>query len=281
MVLNGSITDTGNGEITECGFYYGQTNNPTTKVTCSSVTTDFSYNLSQLEEGVTYYYKAYAKNEKGESCGEVVSFTTSKTAKLTVVTLASTDVTKNSAVIHGTITDAGDEKVAECGFYYGTTSNPTTKIANSSVATNFSYSLSSLSDGTTYYYKAYAKNEKGESCGDVLSFTTSQIIKPTVVTLASTDVTESSAVLNGSITDTGTGKITECGFYYGKTSNPTTKITNSSVSERFSYNLSSLSDGTTYYYKAYAKTEKSESCGEIMSFSTLQESLVPHIIALK
>ena len=278
-IINGSITDTGNGEITECGFYYGTTSNPTTKITNSSVTANFSYNLSSLKEGTTYYYKAYAKNSKGESCGEVLSFTTLDTAKPTVVTLASTNVTESSAVINGSITDAGDGEVTECGFYYGTTSNPTTKITNSSVASKFSYNILSLKEGTTYYYKAYAKNKKGESCGEVLSFTTSQVAKPTVVTLPSTNVTESSAVINGSITDAGDGEVTECGFYYGTTSNPTTKIANSSVANKFSYNLMSLKEGTTYYYKAYAKNSKGESCGEVLSFTTT-EIIKPTVVTL-
>lgn len=271
-VINGSIADTGNGQITECGFYYGKTNNPTIKIANTSVATNFAYSLLELEEGCTYYYKAYAKNAKGESCGEVLPFSTLQDAKLTVETLSAKDVTTKSATINGKITDKGTGEITECGFYYGKTSNPTIKITNTSVATDFSYSLLQLEDGTTYYYKAYAKNEKGESYGEVLSFSTFQVTKPTVVTLSAKDINTNSAAINGSITDTGNGNITECGFYYGKTSNPTTKVTNASVTTNFSYSLLQLADNTTYYYKAYAKNEKGESYGDVLSFSTLQDT---------
>jgi len=76
--LEGSITDNGESDITEYGFYWGIDPVPLTKVT---VGTDnhvgsFSSGLADLAANTTYCFKAFATNEVGTVYGEVVSFKT-------------------------------------------------------------------------------------------------------------------------------------------------------------------------------------------------------------
>jgi len=79
-VLNGNITDNGNGEISEYGFYCGTSEEPGTKVIAgeSDLSGSYTYDLGDLAEETTYYYKAYAVNSAGTGYGEVKSFTTKK-----------------------------------------------------------------------------------------------------------------------------------------------------------------------------------------------------------
>ncbi len=74
--LNGDVTDDGGNTITERGFYFGENLNPSTKYTVSGTTGSYSLPLIGLDNGKTYYFKAFATNIVGESNGSVLSFTT-------------------------------------------------------------------------------------------------------------------------------------------------------------------------------------------------------------
>lgn len=200
-----------------------------------------------------------------------------------VVTTAATSVTYQSATINGTYTFPAGAPVTSCGFYWGTdqaaVTNGTATKVTIATGTPMSYGLTGLSASTTYYFKAWGVNASGESCGSVLNFTTPAAPTPTVTTNAASAVTSpsvsgatGSATLNGTYNANGT-TITEVGFYWGTTNNPTTKvIVTGSTASPFHYDLSSLAPGT-YYFKAYAKTTI-EYPGEVLSF-TINQASVP------
>ena len=78
-VAGGNVTDDGGVSVTERGVVYSTNQNPTvadTKVVSGSGLGDFICNLTNLQEGTTYYVRAYAVNAKGTAYGEEVSFTT-------------------------------------------------------------------------------------------------------------------------------------------------------------------------------------------------------------
>jgi uncharacterized protein YjdB len=152
-----------------------------------------------------------------------------------------------------------------------------------SVSTPYSYEydLSGLEPGKTYYFRAYAVNAAGVAKGSVLSFRTSapQINPPTVYTKAS-DARETSAVLYGSVEANGGSQVTECGFYWGTSSSPSTRVkVAGSVSTPYSYeyDLSGLEPGKTYYFRAYAVNAKGSGYGTVKSFTTPKIATVPQI----
>ena len=78
-VAGGNVTADGRSSVTERGVVYGTAENPTTassKVVNGSGTGAFTCNLADLQEGTTYYVRAYAVNSQGTAYGEQVSFTT-------------------------------------------------------------------------------------------------------------------------------------------------------------------------------------------------------------
>ena len=104
----------------------------------------------------------------------------------TVVTSAVTQITETSAVVGGNVTSDGGASVTERGVVYST--NPTPVITNlsntilscGSGAGSFTCNLTGLQPNTTYYIRAYAKNDVGTAYGEEMSFTTqTQIEKPT------------------------------------------------------------------------------------------------------
>jgi len=149
-----------------------------------------------------------------------------------------------------------------------------TKIAGIGYSSKFTATVYNLSSGT-YYVKAYARNNRGTTFGDVLEFTITGY--PVVSTLAASNISETAATLNGHIDYVGDPAYTERGFVYSNTfANPTvddpesatTKKKVSGSSEDFSANVAGLTKDKTYYVRAYVSNSKGTWYGESVSFST-------------
>ena len=145
--------------------------------------------------------------------------------------------------------------VTEAGFYYGTTSNPSTKVSATGTGSPFSKALTGLSSNTTYYYKAYVVEGGEERTGAVVSFKTKAVATSIVATSTASAVKATSATLSGSYSG-ATGTVSEVGFYWGTSSgnlnNELYANSGSGASGNFSKALTGLSENTTYYFKAYA-----------------------------
>ena len=275
----GVVTSDGGENVTERGVVYGTTENPTIdnhKISNGVGTGTFSCELTELKEGVTYYVRAYAINARGVSYGEQVSFTTKTQLLATLTTNEVTEITETTAVTGGEVTSDGGATVTERGVVYSTSQNPTTsssKIVNGSGVGSFICNLTNLKPNTTYYVRAYATNSKGTAYGTQVAFTTLQIYPPTLITTEATEVTETTAVVGGNVTDDGGANVTERGVVYSTSQNPTTsnsKVTSGSGLGAFVCNLTNLKSSTTYYARAYAKNTKGTSYGEQVTFTTLQ-----------
>ena len=187
-----------------------------------------------------------------------------------VETINATNITHSTATLRGNVTNDGGAPIISCGFYYGTSEdNLSQNVVASINGSMFSCDISGLSLNTTYYYKAYAINSEGTAIGNVVTFTTEQIGVPIVSTDPATNITAMSAILNGSIVFDGGNEITECGFYYGTSEDNLSYNVSAIISDNmFSSTINGLTQGTTYYYKAYATNGERIAIGEIVSFST-------------
>ena len=107
-------------------------------------------------------------------------FTTLAPKEPTIQTNNATNISYEEATLNGVILNEGTYDVTEYGFYFGTNPEPTIRYVVDDNSNNiFSYVKENLSEQTTYYYKAFAKNSAGYSYGDVKSFITK--IKPKFV----------------------------------------------------------------------------------------------------
>ena len=276
-IVGGNVTSDGGATVTERGVIYSTSQNPTTsntKITSGTGRGLFTCDITNLQDGTTYYVRAYAINKKGTSYGEQKSFTTKAYAVPTVTTSSATNISYTSATVGGNVTNDGGATVTERGVVYSTSQNPmtsNTKITSGTGTGSFTCDITNLQEGTTYYVRAYAINKKGTSYGEQSSFTTKAYILPTVTTSSATDISYTSATVGGNVTSDGGATVTECGVVYSTNQNPTTansKVISGSGIGSFTCNITNLQEGTTYYVRAYAINKKGTSYGEQKSFTT-------------
>jgi formylglycine-generating enzyme required for sulfatase activity len=184
------LTDAGNGTVTDCGFCYSKSPNPTTsdqKVSYGVASGTFGKTVSNLEENTTYYVRAYAVNEVGTGYSEETSFTTLAVTTPTLSTVTVSELHQKSAAFAAQVTSAGNGTITDAGFVYATTHYPTLndKKISCGKTTTLQATASNLEPSTTYYVRAYATNEKGTDYGAEKSFQTLsyEVIPYTTITL--------------------------------------------------------------------------------------------------
>ena len=95
------------------------------------------------------------------------------------------------------------------------------------------------------------------------------IVPPTVTTGVASSITSTGTTISGNVTSDGGAIVTDRGFLYGTNfSNLTQAVQNGSGTGSFTANLTGLTSGITYYYKAYATNNAGTSYGEVRSFTT-------------
>ena len=269
--LSGEVTSDGGEVVLSRGFMYGtNADDLSQNVQSGNGTGSFTANISGLADGTTYYYKAYATSSAGTGYGEVMSFTTLTIYPPSVQTNSASNITTTGATLSGDVTFDGNTTVTARGFVYGTDANNLTQSVQAGSGTgSFTKTLTGLSYGTTYYYKAYATNSGGTSYGDVRTFTTIAVYLPTVTTGTASSVTATGATLSGNVTFDGNATVTARGFVYGTSANNLSQTVQSgSGTGSFTKALTGLSSSTTYYYKAYATNTAGTAYGDIMTFTT-------------
>ena len=189
-------------------------------------------------------------------------------------TTTATSITQTGATTGGNITDAGGGTITARGVAYATTETPTTAGTHTSDGTGsgaFSSVLTGLTAGTTYHVRAYATNSAGTSYGDEITFETSAIIVPTVTSTAASSITQTGATAGGNVTADGGATVTARGVVYALTADPTLSnsvVTSGTGTGAFTADLTSLTPGTTYHFRAYATNSAGTAYGADLTFAT-------------
>lgn len=254
---NGGIVGYGSGNVTNC--YYLNTcggNNtyggePKTDVYMQSL--EF---LEVLNNGSCAWeqdVQPYQNQGYPILTGIIVSTSTSD----------ATNITQSHATLHGTI-EVENTSVQSQGFEYKKSSDTNYQTVNVSGSGEITKTLTNLIPNTQYTYRTFCTtNGCGTDYGEEKTFTTQNV---TVTTYAATNLTESSATLNGSI-HAGDATVTDKGFKYWPANEPQ-NVTTISVANtgNISATVYGLTVNTTYKYRTFVFINNGTYQGDIQTF---------------
>lgn len=132
------------------------------------------------------YYVSIAGNAIADNSGNVMeeglsaTFTTEMGVQLATLTTSEIiEVTHNSAISGGNITNNGGDTITARGVVWSTSQDPTIETHEGMTSDGggtgeYESQLTDLSPDTTYYVKAYATNSAGTAYGEELSFMTEE-----------------------------------------------------------------------------------------------------------
>ncbi len=282
-ILNGSANP--NGCATNAWFEYGTTpayggTTGQQALGFGSSPVPFSATISNLQPSTLYHYRAVASNSGGTSYGADLTFTTGSPPcnPPIITTQPASNVTANSATLNGTVNPNGCATNAwfeygTTGAYGGQTSPQSVGSGSSPVA--YSATVFNLQPNTLYHYRAVASNSGGTSFGADVTFVTGPLPcnAPGVATQPASNITATSAILNGSANPNGCA--TNAWFEYGTTpayggTTGQQPLGSGSSPVPFSATISNLQPNTLYHYRAVASNSGGTSYGADVTFMTLK-----------
>lgn len=294
--LRAALVSTGSSRVTHHGFVWATESGPTVAANgkCdlgdAREAYDFSYQLSNLQAGTTYYVRAYAENDEGISYSTEHKFTTERAATAPVVETGEvTNVKSQQAEAAGNLIDPGvTSGVTAHGHVWSTQPAPTINDQKSDLGAKttkgtFKSTLTALEPHTKYYVRAYARNQYGISYGEDVQFTTAYG-DVTLTTTTPTNITQHSATAGGSITAFGGNTIEERGICWGRQADPTrtqNHVKAEGSDDSFTAQLTELEENTTYHVRAYVITSTGATFyGQDVTFQTLYEVKMPTLSAV-
>ncbi len=256
-------TDSGSG-VANYQVYRSTDDVTFTKIATTTGTAYVDPDLSQ----VTYYYKVKACDNVN-NCG---AFTSSiglePTGKYTDAAGLSAGPTVGSITTKGAIVSWSTDRTSDSKVQYGTSSGSyfSSEPSNSTQITDHSITLTNLSPGTTYYYKAKWTDEDGNTgVSGEKTFKTSPapvVTDPKVSTVGLSTVSLTYTV-------SGASKVK---IYYGKSASfgNVSEVSTSTSETSYTTILEELDDGTKYFYKINSlDSEGAEYEGSVLTFETL------------
>lgn len=276
-IAGGNVTDDGNHNVTERGVCWSTEHNPDLDDNHALNGTgigNFTVQMTGLTPATKYYVRAYATNSEGTSFGSEVSFTTLGISKPSLTTQSVTNITRTTATSGGVVTSDGGAAVFERGICWSTSHNPDVSgshLTSGQGEGSFTIQMTGLTPNTTYYVMAYAINSVGVGYGEEKTFRTENISNPLVTTANVSNITQTTAMGGGNVTDEGGGTVTERGICWGLTENPTIQdnhASNGGGTGLFTVQMTGLAPGTTYHVRAYAKNATNIGYGDDVTFET-------------
>lgn len=283
LFVSAYVEEEGLVPISEFGFVYStDTQTPTIEANRSISATgnkeQFTAKLTELIPSMTNYIRAYSKSSDGIGYGRTFTYNASDFPVLT--TQAAYDIQPYQASLSSAI-DIRSSSISECGFLWSDSNNVPSFEDNMKVATSgssISTTLTGLNDNVLYYYRPYARHAKGVSYGAVMQFSTLVVQQAELSEVTVSDVTSYSALFEASVTNLKNGTLTDAGFVYSASPNPTIDDFRLSLGAVtfLSAQCSSLSEFSSYYVRAYATNEKGTSYGEQTTFRTNKKVFIDH-----
>jgi plastocyanin len=274
--LNGSLNP--HGLTTTVYFQYGTTTGygSTTQMQTQSGNTyrNIAANISGLNTNTVYHFRIVATNTAGTRFGGDKTFTTlAPTGAPVVTTNPASFIASFSATLNALLDPHG--LPTSVHFQYGTTASyglttaPQSRSGNTFQAVGAN--VAGLTANTLYHFRVVASNSAGTTMGSDRAFTTLAATgPPVVITNAATNVTPSSATLNGSLDPHGLS--TTVHFQYGTTASygsaTPMQTQNGNTYRTIAANINGLTPHTTYHFRMVATNTGGTRMGSDRTFTT-------------
>ncbi len=273
LTLISSITNTGEGTVTERGFLWSTTTNVPTDMDKLVATGDnkaFTATLPDVKKDTRYYIRAYAVNESGQTNGELLEVTPIKVDVPAISTVKAT-LEGTELTLESSVTSANNGTVNERGFVWSfDSSKQPSEMENTLTATGdnskFVAKLVGVEPNKTYYICAYAVNEKGKGYGTKISSTPWKVTKPRVSDIEYT-LEGMNLLIKSRVVSNGNGTVSKKGFRWSITQSSPDKMENDLVAtgdgDEFTATLSNIQAEQAYYICAYAENESGTGYGNV------------------
>lgn len=208
--------------------------------------------------------------------------------------VTSSTITSISATVSGTILYYGDSTISERGAVWSISQQALRDLDQDSITTNvssstdeiFTVELTGLVPSSTIYYRAYAESATGTSYGEVKQFNTPSGLG-TLLTQAATGVDSTHATIKGKIINLGEGELVEKGFVVSTDENNELTLESATMIQPdstdannvFYFTFDTLTEGMTYYFKAYLTTTLGTAYGTRRSFTTTFPAIENNVIS--
>jgi len=216
----------------------------------SGVTTP--YTLTGLTNGTTYYFVVTAVNTASSGTGE-------SAASAQVSCMADpvpTAVTATAGDLTATIAWAAVSGATSYNIYWSTTTGVTTANGTKIAGAATPYTLTGLTNGTTYYFVVTEVNGNGESTASTeVSATPTATPPPATPTGLAADAGDLQATISWTLVP----NTTSYNIYWSTTAGVTTANSTKIAKATNPYTLTGLANGSTYYYVVTAVNDNGES----------------------
>ncbi len=269
------------GNYAEYGVCWSTAANPTVDGAKASATAPegavYWVTAEKLDHLTKYYARAYSISDGAVTYGEETSFTTLANIATVILDAPITNIAGKSATATANVPYDGKSDVTVKGICWSTTPTPTIEddsIIDAATGTGISAAITGLDGATTYYVRAYAINKIGTAYSNEVSFTT-LTASPTITTDSLMNETKTSFDAYGTLVVDGGATVTEKGFVWSTSENPTTAdnmiaATNADFGS-YSLTISGLDPGVMYHVRAYAINSAGTEYGADMTIKTVTD----------
>ena len=277
LFCTATIQDDGGSQIIERGFCYSTSPLPNLSnqyIVSSSLNSDFSGIINNLQSNTTYYIRAFCTNNIGIGYGNELIINSNSIFLPEISTIPFNKLSYTSVTSGGIIqSNILNLLISSKGVCWSLSPNPTvanfilTTVSNTSA--DFNLNVSNLQPNTDYYLRAYYQSNNNYIYGNEIVFRTLALTIPTVTTLDVSLISSTIANLGGLITDNGGSNIIAKGICWSLSENPSladSLIIGSGTAMNFFVNLPNLSSETIYFVRAFATNSNGISYGNQVSF---------------